>query len=249
MSASYPPKLRLAFRSGDRCAFPGCDKALTVDAEPGCDPTVIGVAVHIAGEKPRAARYDKTMTADQRDQYDNLIYVCPNHHVIIDDQEANFPVERLLAMKAEHEAKVREAMNEAFAQVGFQELALATEWMARMEPRRPSSDYVVTDPDAKIRKNELSNASRVTITMGLALAKEVRAFIENEAMVDIDFPERLRAGFLEEYFRLRKEGHKGDDLFDLMSRFAQRGQKEQAKRSAGVAVLVYLFEACEVFEK
>jgi hypothetical protein len=118
------------------------------------------------------------MTDDQRDHYDNLIYVCANHHVIIDTQKANFPVARLLAMKAEHEAKVREAMNEAFAEVGFQELALATEWIARMEPRQPSCDYAVTDPDAKIRKNELSSASRVTITMGLALAKEVRAFIE-----------------------------------------------------------------------
>lgn len=249
MSASHRTKLLLAFRSGDRCAFPECGKALTVDGGPSCDPAIIGEAAHIAGERPGAARYDAAMTDEQRDHYDNLIYVCSNDHVVIDTQRANFPVARLLAMKAGHEAKVREAMNEAFAQVGFPELALATEWMARMEPRQPSSDYVVTDPDAKIRKNELSKASRVTITMGLALAKEVRAFIENEAMVDIDFPERLRAGFLEEYFRLRKEGHKGDDLFDLMSRFAQRGQKEQARRSAGVAVLVYLFEACEVFEK
>jgi len=34
-----------------------------------------------------------------------------------------------------------------------------------------------------------------------------------------------------------------------MCRFAQHGFERQAKRSAGIAVLVYLFEACEVFEK
>lgn len=85
--------------------------------------------------------------------------------------------------------------------------------------------------------------------MGLGVVREVRDFVEQEATIDIDFPERLKSGFLEEYYRLRKEGHRGDVLFDLMCQFAQRGMKEQSKRSAGLAVLIYFFESCEVFEK
>ena len=85
--------------------------------------------------------------------------------------------------------------------------------------------------------------------MGMGVVREVHSFVEQEAVLDLDFPERLKSGFLEEYFRLRKNGHKGDVLFDLMCHFAQHGMKEQSKRSAGLAVLIYLFERCEVFKK
>lgn len=249
MSVSYPTKLLLAFRSGDRCAFPRCGCTLTVNSESGSNPAVTGEAAHIAGERTDAARYNQSMTDEQRNHYKNLIYLCGDHHTQIDKQEKDFPVNRLLIMKADHEAKVREAMNIAFADVGFPELAQATAWISRMQAGQPSNDYSVIPPDKKIQKNGLSSDSQITITMGLGVVREVRAFIEQEAELDSDFPERLKAGFLEEYYRLRKEGHRGDDLFDLMCQFAQRGLKEQSKRSAGLAVLIYLFECCEVFEK
>ena len=74
-------------------------------------------------------------------------------------------------------------------------------------------------------------------------------YVEAEAQLDPDFPERLKAGFLEEYYARRKEGHKGDELFELMCAFAQRGLRRQADKTAGIAVLIYLFEICDVFEK
>jgi HNH endonuclease len=109
MSASYPTKMLLAFRSGDWCAFPGCSRNLTIDATPSSDPVVTGVAAHIAGEHSTAARYDSTMTDPQRDHYNNLIYLCGDHHTQIDKQEKAFPVAMLLNMKAKHEATVRES--------------------------------------------------------------------------------------------------------------------------------------------
>jgi hypothetical protein len=95
----------------------------------------------------------------------------------------------------------------------------------------------------------MTDHSRLSIKMGLGAAKEVRAFVESESRVDADFPDRLRAGFLEEYYKQRRNGARGDDLFDLMCAFSQQGLKSQAERSAALAILVYLFEACEVFEK
>lgn len=249
MSVPYSTKLLLAFRSGDRCAFPKCGCALTVDDAHGSNPSVIGEAAHIAGEREGAARYDPSMMEEQRNHYANLIYLCPNHHTQIDKQEKDFSVATLREMKASHETKVRESVNAAFAEVGFPELALATAWMNRLQAGEPSRDFAVVPPDEKIRKNELSSDSRVTITMGLGVVREVHAFVEQESVLDTDFPERLRAGFLEEYYRQRKLGYRGDDLFDLMCRFAQRGMQKQSERSAGLAVLVYLFERCEVFEK
>jgi hypothetical protein len=249
MSASYPTKLLLAFRSGDRCAFPGCPRQLTVDAPAGGEPVVLGEAAHIAGEQANAARFDASMTAEQRNHYSNLIYLCGDHHTQIDKQHPHFPADALHRIKAEHEAKVREGLNAAFAQIGFPELQLATAWVNRYQPDADSADLSLLAPEDKIRRNDLTNGSRVTITMGLSVARLVGDFVQNEALIDPDYPERLKAGFLEDYFRLRRAGHRADVLFDLMCEFSQRGLKGQSQRSAGLAVLVYLFEKCDVFEK
>lgn len=249
MSATYPTKLLLAFRSGNRCAFPNCPNQLTVDALTQDNSVVIGEAAHIAGENSTAARYDSAMNEAARNRYDNLIYLCANHHTQIDKQEAHFTVNALIQFKVNHETKVREGMNFAFAQIGFPELQMATEWVNHFQPGEESQDFSLLSPGEKILKNDLKNGSRITITMGLSVAKLVGDFVQHEAQIDSDYPERLKAGFLEEYFRLRREGHRGDDLFDLMCNFAQRGLNVQSKRSAGLAVLVYLFEKCDVFEK
>ena len=253
MSVSYPTKILLAYRSGDRCALPDCGRNLSPDSESG-DPINAGEAAHIAGKNPGSARYDKNMSSKNRDYYNNLIYLCGTCHTIIDaipQGENDYPVERLHNIKNEHEQKVRDAIADAFVDVGFPELEEATLWIMQVSPQQsdPDNDFSVIAPEDKINKNALENSSRMIITMGLSVSREVRAFIESVAQMDQDFPERLKVGFLQEYYRLRQDGHSGDVLFDLMCRFAQRGFVEQAKRSAGLAVLVYLFETCEVFER
>ena len=249
MGASYPTKVLLAFRNGDRCALPGCCRQLTVDDPNGQAPVVTGEAAHIAGEKPDAARYVSTMTDDERNHYNNLIYLCGDCHTRIDKQEDAFPIPMLQQIKADHEKRAREAMNAAFADIGFPELRMATEWMSKVSPSQSAVDFTLVAPDAKIHRNGLSSASRLTIAMGISASPTVAAFVEQESLTDSDFPERLKAGFLEEYYRLRKEGFRGDELFEFMCEFAQRGMREQSKRTAGLAVLIYLFERCEVFEK
>ena len=257
MSATYPTKLLLAHRSGDVCALPGCGRRLTPDSKSG-GPVNLGEAAHIAGEHDgkgkakRSARYDPNMTDEERNHYNNLIYLCSACHTLIDaipQGEQDYPVERLQQIKADHEAKVRQTMLDAFADVGFPELEEATRWATKINPSTVTTDYSLLKVEDKIKKNDLGEGSRVTIAMGLGVASEVAKYIESVAQVDPDFPERLKAGFLEEYWRLKKEGLKGDELFEFMCRFAQRGFEKQTQRSAGLAVLIHLFETCEVFEK
>ncbi len=248
MSATYPTKLLLAFRSGNRCAFIGCGRDLTEDGNSG-NPVNIGVAAHIEGEHSTAARYNPAMTEEQRNHYNNLIYMCNDHHTQIDKQIEEFTVEKLKKIKLEHEKKVRVAMNNAFSDVGFPELARATAWISMFQPQNPSEEFSVISPEDKIKKNKLTQTSRATIIMGLSVSQEVRAFIEQEVKIEEKFPEKLKSGFLEQYYKFRRKGIEGDELFDLMCQFAQQGMKTQAQRSAGLAVLIYLFEACEVFEK
>jgi len=140
-------------------------------------------------------------------------------------------------------------MTEAFADVGFPELEEATQWIMTIQPQDSDQDFSLIPPEDKLRKNELGNESRAIITMGLSVARDVGAYVESISQTEPDFPERLKAGFLSEYYRLKHAGQAGDDLFDLMCSFAQRGFERQVQRTAGLAVLVYLFEACEVFEK
>lgn len=248
MSASYPTKLLLAFRSGDICALPGCGKALSVDGVVSAS-VILGEAAHVEGENEDSARYNPAQTDAERDHYKNLIYLCNDCHTRIDKQAADFPVAKLQLIKQQHEAKVRDALADAFADIGFPELEIATKWASIVTPSRFLGDFSVLVPEAKLKKNNLSNVSRGVIAMGLGVAHEVKSFVESCTQTDPDFPERLKAGFLSQYFKFKREGSSGDELFDLMCKFAQQGFLRQSEKSAGIAVLVYLFEACEVFEK
>lgn len=257
MGASYKIKLLVAYRSGDVCAMPQCGLRLTPDSTSG-DPISIGQAAHIAGEHDgkgkarRSARYDPNMTDVERNHFNNLIYVCGNCHSIIDafpQGEIDYPIDVLLRIKRAHESKVRQAMLDAFADVGFPELQEATQWTTTIQPTEVTIDYSLLTIDDKIQKNQLDLEVRSTIAMGLGVASEVARYIESVAQTDPDFPERLKAGFLKEFWSLKHKGSSGNNLFELMCRFSQQGFQRQAQRSAGLAVLIHLFEACEVFEK
>lgn len=93
VGASYPTRIILAFRSGGVCAMPKCGKHLTYDSPSG-DDTYVGEAAHIKGEKPKAARYEAAMTDEGRDHVDNLLYLCTDHHTIIDKVPADWPTEK-----------------------------------------------------------------------------------------------------------------------------------------------------------
>ncbi|MDQ4418839.1 hypothetical protein OOT33_00055 [Sphingobium sp. DEHP117] len=248
MSVSSATKILLAMRSGGICAMPGCGKHLTYDATVGTD-TYVAEAAHIKGEKSIAPRYDASMSDVDRNGIANLIYFCTHDHTIIDKVEADWPVERLVKIKTEHETKVRETMIEAFADVAFPELASAVAWVATQPPSGGATSFEVVPPDEKIRKNDLTNASRHIIAAGLVSQATVAGYVEAETQLDSDFPDKLKSGFLAEYYALKHKGHKGDELFELMCAFAVRGLKKQGDRTAGLAVLVYLFEICDVFEK
>jgi hypothetical protein len=91
--------------AGGRCAFPHCQQRLCTSDAGNAAPYTIGEMAHIRGERPGSNRYDASQTQIQRDDYENLILLCPNHHTIIDrpENEDSYNVEVLQAMKAAHE--------------------------------------------------------------------------------------------------------------------------------------------------
>lgn len=89
------------------CSYRGCDEKLT---DPAWKEVNAEIA-HICGERPGAARYDPSMSDEERNGYDNLLLLCPKHHKLIDRLDPDgHPVELLREMKArsaEHGSRAR----------------------------------------------------------------------------------------------------------------------------------------------
>jgi hypothetical protein len=134
------------------------------------------------------------------------------------------------------------------ADIGFPELEVVAKAIAA-SASMPSDDFLVTPPRDKMARNSLTNQVHMLLTMGLSKSKEVLCFIQHISLADSQFPERLKAGFVAEYERLRATGISGDALFEEMRQFSSGGSREFRRQAAGLAVLTYLFECCEVFEK
>lgn len=254
MSASYPTKVFLAMKSGNICAFNDCHKPLTSDGI-NSNPAVIGEAAHIYGEnpgtktKPASARYRRDMTNDERNHYNNLIYLCPSCHTKIDRQEEDYPAKLLLSLKETHESWIAEQLDQAMSEVSFAELEVAAKALASGNHSSNNDGFKVIPPEEKINKNGLSSSIRSDIAMGLSKSYEVERFLTSMAInIDEEFPERLKIGFREKYLKL-KGSLFGDELFVSLLEFSQAGQKGFRQQAAGLAILSHLFHLCEVFEK
>jgi hypothetical protein len=90
---------RLFAQSGNRCAFPSCPLSIIDGA------TIVGEICHIKAANARGPRYDPDQTAAERRGYGNLILLCRNHHVVVDDDPEAYTVERLIKMKTDHEQR------------------------------------------------------------------------------------------------------------------------------------------------
>lgn len=96
-------------RSGNKCAF--CRTDLTADKKAVTSAFTLGEQAHIVGEKEDAARGKSSLSTKERNSYHNLILLCPTHHTEIDENEEDWPVERLHIKKSEHELWVKENLS------------------------------------------------------------------------------------------------------------------------------------------
>lgn len=239
----------LCTKSGNRCALPNCRAILVEDATKTDGASLIAEAAHIKGENPGSARYDASMTDEERNCYKNRILLCPSCHTKIDKQQNAYPVELLQRYKTEHEAWIIESTKNEVINVSFAELDIVTKHLIANQGIRGES-LTLIPPKAKITKNILSDVIEQLILIGMTQVRQVANFIEKITVIDSDFTNRLITGFVSEYERLRnEEGEKGDVLFERLLEFSSAGSNDFKQRAAGLSVLVYLFEKCEVFEK
>ncbi len=248
-----PPSERntkiVIIESGNRCAFSFgkeiCNEVLAKENDGG-RVAFIGDIAHIKGENEGSARYDENMEKGERNNAENLMVLCKNHHKTIDDQEDIYTVEVLLEMKNNHRKWIIEKTNKALPDITFIELATVTQFLIRNTS--PVDVIEGICPKDKIKKNGLSAEVENQITMGMSRVKLVQDYISQS--LDSEFGEKLKQGFIAEYCRLiSDEKLQGDDIFDSFLDFASNSSSDFKSRAAGLAVLTYFFEQCDIFEK
>lgn len=90
---------RLFALSGNRCAFPGCNRNMIDE-----DGDVLGQVCHIEAAEEGGERFNPKQSDDERRAVDNLMLLCYDHHVKTDDV-IKYKVADLKRMKSEHEAR------------------------------------------------------------------------------------------------------------------------------------------------
>lgn len=249
MAIPQPDVKVLWAKSGNCCAI--CRTPLTFDG--GSKAMPIGEQAHIKGDNPgnskanASARYDAAQLDSERNSYDNLILVCPTCHTKIDKDESTYTVDRLLNIKKSHEQRIADAIKADTLGVTFYELEHTLRHLVSSNMDASSYDLTLVPPKDKIIKNNLSIAIEKLIQAGLIGARQVEDFLNQNA--DMDYSEKLRMAFVDNYERLKGEGLDGDDLFYSLLNVASNGNSDTRYMAAGLNVVVYYFHLCEVFEK
>lgn len=107
--SSVPQKVQSALwaRAAGRCQYRGCNTDLVGDLVAGRQDGIFGFIAHIVADVEGGPRGDRVRSPQLARNLENLMLMCARHHKLIDlDAVADHPESVLLAMKAEHEARI-----------------------------------------------------------------------------------------------------------------------------------------------
>ena len=235
-------------RSGGVCCFPRCNVVCVVEANNADPSAVIGHIAHIEAISDAGPRANPSLSDQQRAAYANLILLCPTHHRIVDAHDSTYTVDMLRGWKAESEKGFSDFLADQMVTVTFAELDTITRALANSGEIH-STSFVVIPPRDKMARNGLTEQTANLLNIGLVQSRQVQHFVQRMSGLDKTFVDRLKSGFVAEYQRQRQAGFDGDPLFEAMRLFSAQGRSDIRHQCAGLAVLVYLFERCEVFEQ
>jgi len=132
--------------------------------------------------------------------------------------------------------------------VQFDEIKPLVEHLARQAPAPLDGDRTPVPP-RKIEFNRLSEDTAFFLNHGKLRADTVREYLD-AASTDRMLAARVAGAFRAEYEKLRDAGDKPDEIFRGLRVFAQGPFAQMPKTESAVfAVLAYLFEECDIFER
>jgi hypothetical protein len=91
--------LELYLRSGNVCAFPGCDRRMV-----NLDGVVVGQPCYIEAAEFSGPRFNANQTDDECRDGANLLLMCYEHQLVTNDA-VEYPVERMRQFKQNHEGQ------------------------------------------------------------------------------------------------------------------------------------------------
>jgi hypothetical protein len=111
MAISSDVQRKLLARSGGRCGNPNCRRDLFPDVHPSKIAGVVEMA-HIIAQSEKGARGAGELPESERDEYENIILLCPNCHTVIDKMKLEdlYDEELIKEWKRQHEERIREAV-------------------------------------------------------------------------------------------------------------------------------------------
>lgn len=192
MSISVKVQRKLLAASGGFCGNPNCHRNLFEFFESGEVKSIEELA-HIIGQKEKGPRGDDELQLSERDEFSNIILLCPTCHTIVDKNVHLFPKETIRKWKREHQHSI-EAL---FITPKFdtREKARKYVWPLLMENKAvfdkygPSSENAVNDPMAtelewkrqsiqRIIPNNRKIESAITQCLDLLTYEETGLFIQ-----------------------------------------------------------------------
>lgn len=231
-----------------RCSFQDCRVECVEQATEQDQAVVLGKIGHIVAHSEDGPRGDPEFPIELRDQYRNWILLCGTHHDVVDGQPNTYTIADLRNWKTKHEDWVRERLSAEIPSVGFAELEIVTKGIIAA-PLPEDLSYTLTAPHEKLNRNGLTERVNLYVTIGFSKVREVADFVNVGGRLYPDFGEKLKAGFVNKYNELKGQGIEGDALFEALHQFASGQSHDFRRQAAGLAVLMYLFEICEIFER
>lgn len=101
MAITESTSRRLLMESGGYCANPECRVPLFVDFGEGRVATVHEIA-HIIAKSGSGPRGEEPLSEVERDDYGNLVLLCPRCHRLADEYPDQYPVDMIVSWKREH---------------------------------------------------------------------------------------------------------------------------------------------------
>ena len=101
---TYPTKIKIAVDHGGKCSFCGIESLKLYPNLQGelLNGVKVGKFAHIHSESKNGPRYDPNISEEELASRLNFLYVCEDHHSLVDDNEANYKADYLKKKRKEH---------------------------------------------------------------------------------------------------------------------------------------------------
>ncbi len=223
-----------------------CNLVLSKTLETGKAAT-IGKIAHIVGEKSGSARFEDELAMPLRNLPDNLMLLCGTHHDTVDNYDSEYSVAQLRKIKEDFLSKISTVFREELLGVDFAELQVTISYLIQGSPSQTEGSLELITPVEKIQKNELSPAVENFLRMGLVQERQLEDYLNKN--VDTTFSSRLRNIIIGKYNELKEGGLQSDEIFYELLDFSSAYSSEFSQKAAGLTIVAYYFNVCDIFEK